>query len=151
MLVKCPKCSEQGERKSVEIDGQMFGLLYTCQCGWSEADSDPKHDNFREVARGHLKLVRPPKRDFIERFTNQHGYDRDQRVGKLMRGVRDLLDAGLDRDEVDEYMARDDFSRQEIDLMCAALELHSARVKYNNNQVIKYLRALKPKRIWGVR
>ena len=102
----------------------MFGLSYTCpSCDWSELDVDPKHDNFVEVERGHLKLVRPPKREWIERFAvDQDAHKRDMSILKIMRGILDLLGADLDRDEVDASMAYYNLSQQEIDALVHCVE-----------------------------
>jgi hypothetical protein len=68
----------------------------------------------------------------------------------MAKEIRDMIEA-LSLDEYGGYIDSLDFSRQEIEEMCAALMLQTSRLEWINNQAIKYLRLLRPKRVWGMR
>ena len=96
-----------------------------------------------------LKLVdMTDRRGWFEKIQiPAHRWKREQMIARMAISARDAIEA-LDLDEYEEVIERMDLSQQEIDEMCRVLERNTRRMEYINNQAIKYLRKLKPKRIW---
>ena len=98
-----------------------------------------------------LKEVENPEQDWLAQFcTDPDRKEREQRIKALLKRVRDAIEA-LSREECDDFIEYLDLSVQEVDEMCRLLDDEIRSVRSWNELIIEELKALTPKRVWGVR
>jgi hypothetical protein len=96
-----------------------------------------------------IKLVdMTDTRSLIEQFCiPEEQTQRENRYARLAKDFRDALDA-LDHEEFIEWLEYSDYSVQDIVGMCNYLKTDILLKTHHNNRAIRYLRSLKPERIW---
>ena len=76
--------------------------------------------------------------------------ERNNKIAKLTKQVRDAVDA-LDTEELAEFVEYQNLTQQEIKEVCMRLRQDTRLRQHLNSKTERFLRTLKPNRLWGLR